>query len=159
LDHALGTGRFAVGFTYSKFGSDDIGGSVYNTGDRYIGQMGFNNSFGGASLLVNAWDLYRRSGTIFTGDKTGPENIANVLVGVGFRTMGGVLEPSVELRNWTQQDLSTSMLSTFALRYSVDAGGFAITPSAGYTVGKFASLDGSADMNGFRAALAFRVGP
>jgi hypothetical protein len=159
LDHALGTGRFAVGFTYSKFGSDDIGGSVYNTGDRYIAQMGFNNSFGGTSLLVNAWDLYRRSGTIFTGDKTGPENIANVLLGVGFRTMGGVLEPSVELRNWTQQDLSTSMLGTFALRYSVDAGGFAVTPSAGYTVGKFASLDGSADMNGFRAALAIRVGP
>jgi hypothetical protein len=51
------------------------------------------------------------------------------------------------------------MLGTFALRYSVDAGGFAVTPSAGYTVGQFASLDGSADMNGFRAALAIRVGP
>ena len=30
LDHALGTGRFAVGFTYSKFGNDNIDRSVYN---------------------------------------------------------------------------------------------------------------------------------
>jgi hypothetical protein len=158
LDHALGTGRFAVGFTYSKFGNDDIGGSIYNTGDRYVGQIGFNNSIGAANVLVNAWDLYRRSGTIFTGERTGPENIANVLVGVGIHTMSGVLEPSVELRNWTQQDLSTSMLGTFGVRYSIDAGGYSITPSAGYAVGKFAAVGGSADLSGFRAALAVRFG-
>jgi hypothetical protein len=159
LDHALGTGRFAIGFTYSKFGNDDIGGSIYNTGDRYIGQAGFNNSFGAANLLVNAWDLYRRSGTIFTGEHTGPENIANLLVGVGFRAMNGVIEPSVELRNWTQQDLSTSMLGTFGARYTVDAGAYSITPSAVYTVGKFAAVGGNADISGFRAALAVRFGP
>jgi len=159
LDHAFGTGRFAVGFTYSRFGNDDIGGSIYNTGDRYIAQVGFNNSLGNANVLVNAWNLYRNSGTIFTGERTGPENIANVLVGLGFHVMNGVIEPSVELRNWTQENLSTSMLGTFALRYSVDAGGFAITPSAGYTLGKFASLDGTADLSGFRAALAVRFGP
>ena len=158
LDHPLGTGRFAFGFTYSKFGNDDIGGSIYNTGDRYIAQVGFNNSLGGANVLVNAWNLYRRSGTIFTGEHTGPENIANILVGLGFRAINGVIEPSVELRNWTQENLSTSMLGTFALRYNVDAGGFAITPSAGYTLGKFASVDGSADLSGFRAALAVRLG-
>src|SRR5438105_9488617 len=112
LDHAFGTGRVAFGFTYSKFGNDDIGGSIYNTGDRYISQVGFNNSFGGANVLVNAWDLYRRSGTIFTGERTGPEIIANVLVGVGFHAMNGVLEPSIEVRNWTQENLSTSMLGT-----------------------------------------------
>jgi hypothetical protein len=158
LDHPFGTGRFAVGFTYSKFGNDDIGGSVYNTGDRYIGQVGFNNSFGAANVLVNAWNLYRRSGSIFTGERTGPEDIANVLVGVGFRTMNGVLEPSVEVRNWTQENLSASLLGTIGLRYSIDAGGFAITPSAGYTMGKFAAVGGNADLNGFRAALAIRFG-
>lgn len=159
LDHPFGTGRFAIGFTYSKFGDDNIGGSIYNTGDRYITQTGFNNTVGGANLLVNAWDLYRRSGAIFTGERTGPENIANVLVGLGFRAMSGVIEPSVELRNWTQENLSTSTLGTLGLRYSVDAGGFAITPSAGYTFGRFASVDGTADLGGFRAALAVRFGP
>ena len=159
LDHPFGTGRFAVGFTYSKFGNDNIGGSLYNTGDRYITQAGFNNTVGAANLLVNAWDLYRRSGTIFTGERTGAENVANVLVGLGFHALSGVIEPSVEFRNWTQENLSTSMLGTIGLRYSVDAGGFAITPSAGYTVGRFASLDGTADLGGFRAALAVRFGP
>ena len=158
LDHPFGTGRLAFGLTYSKFGNDDIGGSIYNTGDRYIAQAGFNNSFAGANVLVNAWNLYRRSGTIFTGERLGPENIANILVGVGFRATGGVIEPSLELRNWTQESLDASMLGTLGLRYSVDAGGFAITPSAGYTFGRFAATNGNADLNGFRAALAVKFG-
>ena len=158
LDHAFGTGRFAFGFTFSKFGNDEIDKSIYNTGDRYIAQAGFNNTIGAANAVVSAWDLYRRAGTIFTGERTGPENISNLLVALGFRAMRGVIQPSVELRNWTQENLSTSMLGTFGLRYSVDAGGFAITPSAGYAVGRFAAIDGTADLGGFRAALAVRLG-
>jgi hypothetical protein len=158
VDHPFGTGRMALGFTYSKFGDDDIGGSIYNTGDRLISQAGFNNTFGGANVLVNAWDLYRQSGTIFTGERTGPENIVNVLFGVGFSAMSGMLEPSIELRNWTQESVAASMLSTFGLRYTVGAGSFEITPSAGYTLGRFAAIAGNADLNGFRAALAVRVG-
>ena len=158
IDHAFGTGRVALGVTYSKFGDDDLGGSVYNTGDRYIAQAGFNNSFGDVSVLVNAWNLYRRSGVIFTGERTGPENIANLLVGVGFGTFGGVLEPSVELRNWTQEDLSASTLATLGIRYTLDSGGMSITPSAGYTLGRFAATGGNADLTGFRAALALRWG-
>jgi hypothetical protein len=159
LDHPLGTGRFAFGLTYSKFGDDDIAGSVYNTGDRYVAQAGFNNSFAGANLLLNAWDLYRSSGAIFTGERIGPENIANVLIGVGFRTMGGVLEPTIEGRDWTQQDLSASLLATIGLRYTADAGGYAVTPSVGYTAGRFAATDGSANLTGFHAVLAIRLGP
>ena len=158
VDHPFGTGRFAIGLTYSKFGNDDIGGSIYNTGDRYVTQVGFNNSFGSANVLVNAWDLYRRPGTIFTGERTGPENVANILVGVGFATMRGVLEPSVEFRNWSQESLSASRLGTFGLRYAIEAGGLGITPSAGYTFGRLAAVGGNADLSGFRAALAIRLG-
>ena len=158
LDHAFGTGRVALGVTYSKFGDDALGGSIYNTGDRYIAQAGFNNSFGGARVLVNAWNLYRRSGMIFTGERTGPEDIANLLVGVGLSTMGGVVEPSVELRNWTQESLSASTLATLGMRYTLDAGGMSVTPSAGYTFGRFAAAPGNADLSGFRAALAVRWG-
>lgn len=157
-DHPFGTGRFALGLAYSKFGNDDIGGSIYNTGDRYIAQMGFNNTIGGASLLVNAWNLYRRSGTIFTGDRTGAEDIANVLVGVGVSALHGVLEPSVELRSWTQEHLGPSTLGTLAVRYTVTARGFAITPSTGYTLGRFAATGGASSLGGFRAALAMRFG-
>ena len=101
-DRPFGTGRFAIGLTMSKFGDDDIGGSIYNTGDRYIAQAGFTNSLGGADLLLNAWNLNRRAGTIFTGERVGPENIANLLFGVGFHTRIGVVEPSIELRSWRQ---------------------------------------------------------
>jgi len=159
LDRPFGTGRFAVGVTFSKFGDDDIGGSIYNTGDRYIAQMGFTNSLGGANLLVNAWNLYRRSGTIFTGERIGPENITNLLIGIGVRSIGGVIEPSVELRNWQQEKLSSSMLGTIGLRYSVDASGFTITPSVGYTTGRFATSASTANLTGFRGALAIRFGP
>ena len=158
LDHAFGTGRVAFGMTYSKFGDDDLGGSIYNTGDRYIAQAGFNNSFGGARVLVNAWNLYRRSGMIFTGERTGPESIANLLVGVGFTTLSGVLEPSVELRNWTQETLSASTLATLGMRYTLESGGMSVTPSGGYTFGRFAAVSGNADLSGFRAALAVRWG-
>jgi hypothetical protein len=158
LDHAFGTGRVALGVTYSKFGDDDLGGSIYNTGDRYVAQAGFNNSFGGVRVLVNAWNLYRRSGLIFTGERTGPEDIANLLVGVGLTAPGGVLEPSVELRNWTQEALSASTVATLGVRYAVESGGMSITPSAGYTFGRFAAVGGNADLAGFRAALAVRWG-
>ena len=158
IDHGFGTGRVAFGVTYSKFGDDALGGSVYNTGDRYVAQAGFDNSFGSTRVLVNAWNLYRRSGVIFTGERTGPEDIANLLVGVGLATFGGVVEPSVELRNWTQEALSASTLATLGIRYTLDSGGMSITPSAGYTLGRFAATGGTADLSGFRAALAVRWG-
>ena len=158
IDHAFGTGRVAFGVTYSKFGDDDLGGSIYNTGDRYVAQAGFNTSYGGAKLLVNAWNLYRRSGAIFTGERTGPEDIANLLVGVGVTTRGGVIEPSVELRRWTEENLSASTLGTLGIRYDVASGGISITPSAGYTFGRFAATGGNADLSGFKAALALRWG-
>ena len=158
-DRPYGTGRIAIALTMSKFGDDDIGGSIYNTGDRYIAQGGFTNSFRGADLVLNAWNLYRTSGTIFTGERVGPENITNLLLGVGFRTSAGVLEPSIEVRNWQQEDASASRLATFGFRYSAEAGGFAITPSVGYTVGRFGTVGGAADMSGFRGALAIRLGP
>jgi hypothetical protein len=159
LDRSLGTGRFSLGVTYSKFGDDQLGTSVYNTGDRIITQGGLTNSIGSANLTVNAWDLYRASGSTFVDTTHRSENIANLLVAVGFRTASGVVEPSVEVRSWTRQESSSSMLATFGLRYTYEAGGFAITPSAGYSAGKVGATPESATLSGFRGALAIRLGP
>lgn len=158
VDHPYGTGRFALGLTYSKFGNDDIGGSIYNTGDRYVAQAGFKDTYGRANVLLDAWDLYRRSGTIFTGERIGPENIANVLLGVGFQTIGGLLEPSLEARRWTQENLDASVLGTLGLRYTADAGNYAVIPSVAYTVGRFATVDRTSPLTGLRATLAIRLG-
>jgi hypothetical protein len=157
-DRPFGTGRIAVGLTFSKFGDDDIGGSIYNTGDRYVAQAGFTNNVGGADVIVSAWNLYRTSGTIYTGERVGAENIANLLLGAGFRTAGGVVEPSVELRSWQQKRATSSLLGTFGVRYSVTTSGVVVTPSGGFTVGRLAVPGGTADMSGFRAAVAIRLG-
>jgi hypothetical protein len=158
VDHAFGTGRFALGMIYSRFADDELAGSLYNTGDRYITQLGFNNSIGPADLVVAGWNLFRSQGTIFTGGTSARENIANVLIGVGFHTMRGVVEPTFEVRNLQTAHAKPSTLGNLGLRYSVDMGSFAITPSAAYTVGKFATSVGAADMTGFRAMLAIRLG-
>lgn len=158
-DRSLGTGRFSFGVTYSKFGDDQLDTSVYNTGDRIIAQGGLTNSIGSASLTLNAWDLYRASGSTFVDTTHRSENIANLLVAVGFRTAGGVVEPSVEVRSWARKESSSSMLTTFAIRYTYETAGFAITPSAGYSTGNVGSNGPSASLSGFRGALAIRLGP
>ena len=63
LDHALGTGRFVVGVTYSTFGDDNLSGSLYNTGNRIISQFGLSDTFGPGQISISGWDLYRASGT------------------------------------------------------------------------------------------------
>jgi hypothetical protein len=158
VDHSFGTGRVAIGMIYSRFGKDELAGSLYNTGDRYITQLGFNNSIGGADLVVAGWNLFRAKGTLFTGAISSSENIANVLLGVGFHTMGGVVEPTVEVRNMQQAHTKPSTLGNLGLRYSVDMGMFGITPSAAYTVGKLATSGATANLSGFRAMLAIRLG-
>ena len=158
VDHSFGTGRVALGMIYSRFAKDELEGSLYNTGDRYITQVGFNNSMGGADLVLAGWNLFRAKGTLFTGATSSSENIANLLLGVGFHTIGGVVEPTVEVRNLQKAHTKPSTLGNFGLRYSVDMGTFGVTPSAAYSVGKLATDAGIADLRGFRAMLAIRLG-
>jgi hypothetical protein len=158
VDRPFGTGRVAIGLTFASFGRDALDSSLYNTGDRYTVQAGLNNSVGGADITVSAWNLYRTSGTIFTGARAGPENISNLLLAVGVRALRGVVEPSVELRRWTQESLDASVLGTVGVRYTASAGAATVTPSIAYTVGRFASATTTASMSGLRAVLAMRLG-
>ena len=157
-DRPFGTGRVALAATMSKFGDDDISGSIYNTGDRYVLQGGFTNRVRGADVILDAWSMYRTSGTIYTGERVGPETITNLLIGVGFRTRAGVLEPSLEARSWQQENAGASVLATLGVRYNVSLGAFAVTPSVGYTTGRFAAVSQSANLSGVRGAVAIRVG-
>ena len=156
-DRPFGTGRLALAATMSKFGDDDISGSIYNTGDRYVLQGGFTNSVRSADVVLDAWSMYRTPGTIYTGERVGPETITNLLVGVGFRTRAGVLEPSLEARSWQQRNAPASVLATLGLRYTVSAGAFVITPSVGYTAGRFGTLSKSTSLSGVRGAVAIRA--
>ncbi len=166
VDRPYGTGRIALGLTYSRFGNDQANESVYNTGDRYITTASISNSIGSTDITVAGWDLFRAAGRLANQARTGRENIANAGVAVGFHTESGmVIEPSVEGRVWTQSQLdptlpaiATSYMGTAGLRLNWDFGGYAITPFAGYTVGQMGSDQGTANMTGFQATLSIRLG-
>jgi hypothetical protein len=172
-DRPVGTGRVALGLTYSAFGKDDAGGSVYNTGNRVIAQGAYSSAFAGRELTVAAYNVFRGPGSYASGDPAGRENIANLFVSMGLDALGTIVEPSVELRHWLQNvpgsgssaDRSqSSYLGTLGLRTRADLLGVRVVPSVGYTLGSLAASDATgsparAGLTGFRAQLAMRVGP
>ena len=177
VDRGLLAGRVSLGLTYSAFGSDDAGGSVYNTGNRMIAQAVVTNSLAGSEVTFAGYNVFRAPGKYASGDPAGRENIANGYLGVGINMLGTMVEPSVEVRHWLQNIPSitvgtttsaersqSSYLGTFGVRTRIPALGFTAFPSVGYTVGKLATADAAgapvqADLTGFKAQLAIRVAP
>ncbi len=175
VDRPVGDGRISLGVTYSAFGDDEAGASVYNTGNRIIAQAVITNNVAGSDVTFAAYNVFRAPGTYASGDPAGRENIANAYLGIGLNMLGTVFEPSVEVRHWLQNmpgitsgttttpDRSqSSYLGTVGLRTRIGMGGLSLFPSAGYTMGQLATLDQSsapthADFTGFKAQLAIRI--
>ncbi|MES2178466.1 MAG: hypothetical protein V4550_11460 [Gemmatimonadota bacterium] len=171
-DHPLGGGRLSLGLTYSKFGEDNAGGSIYNTGNRLIAQTSITNSISGTDVTVAAYNVFRASGLYANGDPAGTENIANAYLGLGLHMFGTTVEPSIEGRHWLQNVLTpgvaesrsqSSYLGTLGLRTRIEVGQVLLYPSVGYTMGKLAVADNSsatsADLTGYRAQVAIRIAP
>jgi hypothetical protein len=172
VDRPVGAGRAALGLTYSTFGRDDAGGSVYNTGDRVIAQGLYAGSLSGREVTVAAYNVFRAPGSYASGDPAGRENIANLFASVGLSALGTMLEPSVEVRHWLQNvpasasptgasaaRSQSSVLGTVGLRTRVAVGPARLFPSVGYTVGSLAVADAAgapqrAGLTGFRAQMA-----
>ena len=176
VDRGVSNGRLSLGLTYSAFGNDDAGGSVYNTGNRIIAQAALTNSISGTDVTLAAYNVFRAPGHYASGDPAGRENIANGYLGLGLHMLGTVVEPSIEARQWLQnvpgatsgtstaERSQSSYLGTVGLRVKLDLPGITAFPSVGYTMGQLATLDGQgaptrADLTGFRAQLAIRVAP
>jgi hypothetical protein len=162
IDRAVGTGRISFGLTYSTFGDDNLAGSIYNTGDRYIGTFGFSNTVGGNDLTVTGWNLYRTSGQLSDSSTVGRQNITDVAAAYGVRVGSQLIEPNVEGRTWLQAGLPTSYLGTIGIRTQFTVAGFAVLPSVGYTIGQVAAdeptgVATTASMTGFHAILAVRL--
>ena len=172
-DRPVGAGRMALGLTFSAFGKDDVGGSVYNTGNRLIAQGMFAQALAGHEVTLAAYDLFRGPGTYASGSPAGTENIADVYASVALHALGAPIEPNVELRHWRQNvvgatpDLDrarTSVLGTVGVRTPMEYAHLRIVPSVGYTIGRLAATDATgaaADptLTGVRAQLAVRVAP
>lgn len=177
VDRGVRNGRLTLGVTYSAFGDDAAGTSVYNTGNRVIAQSILTQNVVGADITLAAYNVFRAPGSYASGDPAGRENIANGYLGVGFPFLGRYLEPSVEFRHWYQAipgstsgsasiaaRSQSSYLGTASLRTRIDIGGMSVFPSGGYTYGLLATVNAqgrstTADMTGFRAQLAIRVAP
>jgi hypothetical protein len=157
-DHPFGTGRVSLGFTFSKFGDDQADTSVYNTGDRYIAQLGVSNSIRRVDYIVSLWNLFRAGGTLIDQSPAARDNITNAMLALGIRSGPVVVEPSVESRFWMRQGESMSVLGTAGLRFTVNRGNWAIIPGAAYSVGNLAVATESAAITGYRATLALRLG-
>ena len=177
VDHTLGAGRVTLGVTYSAFGDDAAGPSVYNTGNRVIAQSVLTNSFGSTDVTLAAYNVFRSPGRYASGDPTGRENIANVFLGVGINALGTLIEPTIEGRHWLQnvpgatsgtttsaERTQSSYLGTLGLRTRIGLGPITAYPSGGYTLGRLATVNATntpttADFTGFRAQLAIRMAP
>jgi hypothetical protein len=158
LDHSFGTGRAAVGFTYSKFGDDKFQQSIYNTGNRVLTQASLSNSLWNGDYALNVWNLFRSSGTLADSTPTGTESITDVSAAYGMRLGAGRVEPGVSFRTWSQADIPSSYQSTVSLRYDWTSGRFGFSPMAGYTFGSMGTTTSeSASLSGFRAQLTFRM--
>jgi hypothetical protein len=163
LDHPLGTGRFALGVTYSSFGDDNLGGSIYNTGNRVLAQLDVNDALGPGRFSLSGWNLFRARGTIADGTVIDKEDISSGTLAYGIDAGGVIIEPNVEGRTWYQPGLSTSYLGTFGLRLAFNMGGLAVVPSGGFSIGQVASATASqvgsqtATLTGFHGALMVRL--
>ena len=162
VDRAVGTGRMTLGVTYSRFGNDDLAGSIYNTGDRYLTTFSLDNTLGAGHLALSGWNLFRAAGTLADSVLLAHEDIANGTVAYGVNVGGHVIEPSVEARTWLQASAPASLLGTIGLRTEIAAGTMSIMPSVAYSFGRLASQDVNgaftqASMTGFHIVLAARL--
>jgi hypothetical protein len=158
LDHPYGTGRAAIGFTYSKFGDEKFETSIYNTGDRLLTQGSISNSIWNGDYALNIWNLFRSSGTLADSTPTGTESITDLSLSYGMRMGAGRLEPAVSMRTWSQADVPSSFQSTVSLRYGWTSGRMGISPMAGFTFGSMGTTTTeSASLSGFRVQLTFSM--
>lgn len=177
VDRPVGAGRIALGLTYSAFGKDDAGGSVYNTGNRMIAQSVYTNAVSGHAVTIAAYNVFRGRGNYASGALAGTENIADLFGTIALSALGRSFEPSVEVRQWLQNVIGTtsgttttpdrtrsSVLGTVGLRTNIDVAHLRVVPSVGYAFGRLAATDATGapvdvGTTGFRAQLAMRVGP
>ena len=157
-DRTVGSGRLALGVTFSSFGNDELANTTYATGNRFIGQASLYVPVGTTDVWLSGWSLYRAKGQQYGGDAP-PETVLNGAVSVGFHLGDVLIEPSFEGRNWQVDGTQAGVLGNTGLRVRWGTGPFTLIPSAMFQFGKLYPLGGgnSIDLTGWRMALTLRV--
>jgi hypothetical protein len=166
-DRPVGLGQIAFGLSFSTFGADDLGGSIYNTGDRYVGQASYSRPLGAATFSMGVWNLYRSAGERAGGIAAPWDNITNLALSLGLPAAGMTVEPTVQLRSWWQRvegataaDARTdqSTLGELGVRLRIPVAGMWVVPGASGTVGRVADATGStASLTGYRGVLTVQL--
>lgn len=156
IDHPWGSGRIALGVTYSKFGDDKANATTYNTGDRYVGTVSLTNATArGTQYAITVWNLFRTSGTLIDQSVSPRANITSASLMLGVRGPADmVFEPGVEARLRAQPGSDPGFLGTAGARLVFNRAGWAIVPGFGFSIGTMES----ASLTGFRGSLGIRLG-
>ncbi|HEY0995996.1 MAG TPA: hypothetical protein VGD77_08395 [Gemmatimonadaceae bacterium] len=167
LDRTVGEGMVSLGFTYSTFGRDSIASSVYNSGDRYIGQVAYSTRMPIGQVTLVAWNLYRGAGMQGRTQRVPWENLASGSVGLAFPAGRLSVEPSLAARYWLQRIDATgssaartnrSVLGDGELRVRIPTGRFAVVPAVGYSTGRLAvGADKTVPITGFRGSIGLQI--
>jgi len=163
VDRAFGTGRITLGVTYSTFGDDNLAGSVYNTGNRYLTQFSLDNTVGPGQLTVVGWNLFRTAGTLADSTYLPHDNITDAALSYGINVGSVLVEPNIEGRTWFQASgIPASLMTVIGVRTQLSLAGYAILPSIGYAFGRVASqtdtgVNTTAGLTGLHALLAIRL--
>ena len=157
VDHGFLGGRAAAGLTYSKFGEDNVGGgTVYSSGDRYIGEAGYARSIRGVDYSLSAWNLFRAEG-IRAGARAPSENITSAGLSAGFDLGGIRIEPNVEGRMWYSEERYLGKIAMVGVRNRFSLIGLDFYPSATYAIGTMTADDETKPvLNGYRLSLTAR---
>lgn len=173
-DRPIGTGRFTIGLTYSTFGNDNLAGSIYNTGNRWITQFGYDNTLRAGQLTLVGWNLFRAAGTLADSSYSPHEDVANVQLSYGITVGSAIIEPNIEGRTWLRgstpptatlpaaSNPAASVMGTPGIRAQLSVLGFSVLPSVGYSFGRLAAQDvngvnTTASVTGLHAILAIRL--
>lgn len=163
VDRIVGQGRLAVGFTYSSFAQDEIGGQQLRPGKRYITQASWSFPLGRVGMSLYGWNLFRGQGNqAQTGFTTEAQNLLTVGAGASFQMGRSQLRPGLELRkHWAGVDslpAAGSMVSA-SLRYMMPLGDrLMLLPNVRYDVGSVVN-DAQDDIgfSGLNAGITLRV--
>ena len=151
---AIGSGRLALGFIVSAFGTPKINDTTtVSTGARAIAQLVYAMPVGSNELFLTLWDLYTGSGKQLAG-KAEASNVVNVGVAYGIHAGNVVWEPNVEARMISQGSASGNMVFP-GLRVRIQAGNWTIYPGASAAFGTVVNQS----VSGFRASLGLHWTP
>jgi hypothetical protein len=166
-DRPVGAGQVMLGLSYSTFGADELGGSIYNTGDRYVGQFSYSRPTALGMMSLGVWNLYRSEGERAGGLRAPWDNIANLSLSLGLPMGAASLEPTLQLRSWWQgveasgaaaARTDQSTLGELGLRVRLPVAGLFIVPGVSGTVGQVRDATGeTASLTGYRGILTIQL--